>query len=692
MPASHHACALLILSLGLGAAEAAAPRIAFDDQVQPGNIFTVGERVEILAGVPAGDQVAWRVTDWTGREVAKGTAPVAEQRARIVPGVGAKGYFSLFLDAINAAGTGRTAFAIIPPADVAQLADSRFGVMTHFAQNMPTDFLPLLAKAGIAHVRDEQYWAAIEKTRGAFTFPAGFEGYMRELAGAGPITPLICMSFGNPLYDAQKGIPAYKLAPDTPEARAAYADYCVEVLNHYGKQIPVAEIWNEYNGTFCAGSAATDRPRSYNDLLAIAYARIKAARPDVRVLGGATVKIPLPYLEKLFQGGALQHMDGIAVHPYMSPDEAEESLAKLVELVKRHNAGQGKPIWCTEFGTWQDHSPERSAAAVHLVRMCVAMLTQPDVERMYWYLARDYAPDFANMGLVHDQHDPMGRLTPVMAYPAYANLIGLLHRATCAGRAAADPRSRLYRFSSPARDIWVGWSMAGTATLAVTASAPVTVVDLMGGERSLVPKDGLATVVLDDMPVYLVADRGVIAGVAEIPRSDAVIADSERDYAGPGSSSAWSYLYCASNRDGTAAYDPARAKAMAWTPSPGDWADTWNGPGRWFCIGRDVQQPGVVDGGQGWAIRRWTSPIAAAIHVRCSISTSAKGDGCGFKVFRDGAELASKRLSAAAKDAIDLAMAVEPGTRLDFVATPGPATDVDFDLAGFRIQVLTPAK
>jgi len=51
---------------------------------------------------------------------------------------------------------------------------------------------------------------------------------------------------------------------------------------------------------------------------------VKALRPEVRVLGGAAVPVPLPWFEDLFAAGALGAMDAVAVHPYRSTPEGVE--------------------------------------------------------------------------------------------------------------------------------------------------------------------------------------------------------------------------------------------------------------------------------------------------------------------------------------------------------------------------------
>lgn len=688
------ALALATLSC-LNAAPAPVPasEVAFTSQVQLGNIFTLGEKVQIEADIKTGTGADWYVTDFEGNKVASGQASVANGKVRFAPEAVGKGYYSVFVTSKigqQTVGEGRTSYAVVPPADITKMPDSKFGIQTHFAQNMPTDMLPLLAKAGITTVRDEQYWGSVEKTKGTFDF-SHFQGYMDALKML-RMEPLICMTFGNKAYDNQAGVPEYKLAPWNPETFDAYANYCVQVLNHYGNQIRVAEIWNEYNGTFCAGQAAKDRPKTYTEMLKVAYAKIKAARPDVQVLGAATVKIPLPYLDKLFKQGALAYMDGVAVHPYMSPDEAEQSLASLVAMMKKYNHGKTKSIWCTEYGWSQDKTPERMEAAQHLVRMSTCLLTQPEVAYMNWYLSRDYAPNFAVMGIVHDQKDPAGPLTPVMPYPAYANLISLLYGATFKQHVATDVRTRLYQFDKPSQQVWVCWSMFDNANIQLTAGGPVTLVNMVGGEKKLSPVNGKVTVSVGELPVYLVAAKGIVSGVSEAPRSDTVISDSEHEYGGPDTKSAWSYLYEGNDKTGSTAYDPGAAVPMQWTPSPGDWADLWSGPGKYFNVGASGAQPGGVSGGQGWAIRRWTSTVNGKVHIVARITTGTQGDGCGFKVFVDGKEMFSKLLPAKGKDTIDLIQEVRTGTKVDFVATPGPGTDTSFDNAGYRIQILTPSK
>ena len=288
------------------------------EQARLGNVFLSDERVQIPVR-SAGDRIDWRVEDFFGTEIAHGSLPLVAKRAVIEPKLERKGYFEVHLEASeNGAvlAAGETAFAVIaPPAEI-PAEESPFGVMTHFAQGWDRAIFPLIAKAGIKHIRDEQYWAMVEPEPGGFVFPQAYTAYMAEAFSHG-IEPLIVMSFANDHYDDG-------LTPYTDAGRAGYARYGQAILDRYGDQIRVLEIWNEYNGSFADGPAAEDRPLHYTKMLEQAYRQIKSVRPDVRVLGGAAVLIPLPYLREVFRLGGLQHMDAVAVHPYRGKPEGVE--------------------------------------------------------------------------------------------------------------------------------------------------------------------------------------------------------------------------------------------------------------------------------------------------------------------------------------------------------------------------------
>lgn len=661
-------------------------------QARLGNVFLVGEAVEIPVQT-TGDRVEWTVTDFFGvTSAGTGVAVGQSGAATVRPAVSArKGYFELHLTARRAGAVvaqADTTFAVLPPPDPALKAGSPFGVMTHFAQGWNTDLMPLIARAGLRHIRDEQYWQNVEPdARGAFTFSSRNRDYMAAAAANG-LEPLLEMTFGNSLYDHDPRAPATAFAPYTDEGRTGYANYGRALLGQYGAQVRTIEVWNEYNGSWCAGPAADDRPRAYAAMLRAAYERIKAARPDVRVLGGAAVLAPLPWFEDLFNAGALDSMDAAVIHPYRGvPEGVEKDVAALRDLTARYNHGAGpKPIWATECGTTDDAHPGRQEMARYLVRL-LTLLRSAGVERIHWYLMRDHF-SFTS-GLLHSDQSPLGRYAPTAAYPAYANLVQQLGSAPCLRREPTDARTRVYLFGQGNAEVRVAWSTAPPSRLVLTTDTPVTVVDVMGESRVLTPTAGRLELTVDANPVYL---RGNISALRETGR-DLLLADSAGDFSGsqgeaPGT---WSYGIYGGN---PARYDPAAWQPMTWTRNT--WGYQWQSPYPYSKIDEGGAHPSAGNGGQPiWAVRRWRSPLAATARITGQATRIGDGgDGTGVKIFVDGLEIFSQLLGAPGggpKDAsFDLRVPLRAGATVDFAVTPGPGVDMNFDATEFRAQITVP--
>ncbi|HXJ00765.1 MAG TPA: glycosyl hydrolase [Micropepsaceae bacterium] len=459
-----------------------------------GNIYVAGERVTIP--VHAGTApLRWSVHDFFGAEIATGTARPANGSTTIEPGIPTLGYFTLEVSAegAQAGEPARAALAIVPPP--ASSGTSPFGVMTHFAKGWSTDIIPLIEKAGIRHVRDEQPWRMVERKPGQYAFPPRLANFMAEL-GAHHLDPLVVLAFSNPLYDGDK-------TPFSDAGRQAYAAYAREVAQHYASNVSAVEIWNEYNGSFCAGPCRSDRPAYYTSMLQDAYKGLKAANPSLTVLGGAAVPIPLDYFRQLFEKGALSAMDVAVIHPYRKqPEGVEEQIELLRQAMARY--GTPKPIWATEFADLPDMKKSRDDVARYLVRMST-LLRAANVGRLYWYLLRDYQ-EFSGLGLVRDGKDPLGHYAPTPAYAAYATLIHQLGDAHFVRREPTDRRLRVYVFSSNSQEIRVVWSTDPGPAYEFASAVPVRRISMMGDEKLLAPEAGRINVTPDRNPIYLVGN------------------------------------------------------------------------------------------------------------------------------------------------------------------------------------------
>jgi hypothetical protein len=220
----------------------------------------------------------------------------------------------------------------------------------------------------------------------------------------------------------------------------------------------------------------------------------------VTVLGGAAVQIPIDWFQKLFSHGALQSMDAVVIHPYRKrPEGVEERIAELRASMERH--GGAKPIWATEYGDIADMKKSRDDVARYLVRMSV-LLRAAGVERMYWYLLRDYA-EFAGLGLVRDENDPLGRYAPNPAYPAYAVLIDRLARARFVKREPSPDDAYVYLFMDEGgHELRVAWADA-PRPYRIPEVGPARIYSMMGGELDGA-RDASSALTLGRNPIYIV--------------------------------------------------------------------------------------------------------------------------------------------------------------------------------------------
>jgi len=154
--------------------------------------------------------------------------------------------------------------------------------------------------------------------------------------------------FQDPAKDApfaadmqRKGIQVLALLPwysRDPSGWSAYVRRQVQAT----PAVPAWEIANEPEMTWWGGPIS---PTTYMSMLREAYAIIKAANADARLVGpavGATSE-GVAYLNSLIDRGLLDFVDAVSLHYY------EFHRSTQLEEVKRVVAGR-KPLWITETG------------------------------------------------------------------------------------------------------------------------------------------------------------------------------------------------------------------------------------------------------------------------------------------------------------------------------------------------------
>lgn len=152
-----------------------------------------------------------------------------------------------------------------------------------------------------------------------------------------------------------------------------FGDFVAAFAEHFKGQVNDLIIWNEPNTNFEWGQRAVN-PSEYVELLKVAYTRAKGVNPDVKILAGALAPNLAPpgatdtmndleYLDKLYQAGAKDYFDLLAVHAYGWQSPADEAPApdrvnfRRTELARDIMVRYGdadKHVMLTEGG-WNDH-------------------------------------------------------------------------------------------------------------------------------------------------------------------------------------------------------------------------------------------------------------------------------------------------------------------------------------------------
>ncbi len=193
------------------------------------------------------------------------------------------------------------------------------GACTHFSQGkgILDRNLDRIKQAGIASIRDEVGWGAVEREKGKLAMPEQFDTYVRRTAASG-VSVLLILDYANRFYDDGD-------RPRSPEAIEGFCRYAEFVVRHFGKQVRLYEVWNEWDISigmpqkYRQGGSAED----YVKLLKAVYPRIKAADSGVTVLAGACTSggVKKGWLEGIVKLGALDFCDAISIHSYNYSDK-----------------------------------------------------------------------------------------------------------------------------------------------------------------------------------------------------------------------------------------------------------------------------------------------------------------------------------------------------------------------------------
>ena len=216
----------------------------------------------------------------------------------------------------------------------------------------------------------------------------------REPAGANRDSPAWVMCR---IGRARKIPIIFYLAEENYEA---FGRYAVEFVRRYQGKVGYLIIWNEPNLSLEWGFRPVD-PASYVEMLKVVYPMVKAAAPEVQVLAGAlapTLDPPgsewsmneLDYLQRMYDAGAADYFDILAIHAYGLGFEADEPAGESVvnfrrsELLREimvRNGDSDKTAMITEGG-WNDHP--RWTRAVRPAQRILNSVQAYEIARTEW--------------------------------------------------------------------------------------------------------------------------------------------------------------------------------------------------------------------------------------------------------------------------------------------------------------------
>jgi len=340
------------------------------------------------------------------------------------------------------------------------------GACTHFSQGkgIVEANLDSLKAAGISAIRDEAPWGAVEREKGKLVMPERFDTYVRRAAAKG-LDVMLILDYANRFYDDGD-------RPRSPEAIEGFCRYSEFVVRHFGDDVPLYEVWNEWD----IGIGLPERhrkggsPEDYVKLLKAVYPRIKAANPKSTVIAGGSTSggVKRGWLEGILKRGALDDCDAISIHSYnyndkfpqRGPEACAAWMADVRAMLRKYNDGESVPFYVTEMG-WPTHvtkgrtDPELSAS--YLARLYLLAREAPSFRGLWWYDFQDdgWNPEYNedNFGLVRPD------LTPKPGYYVVADISELVAEGTFVGRATTDDETlRVLRFRYDGRDCWALWS------------------------------------------------------------------------------------------------------------------------------------------------------------------------------------------------------------------------------------------
>jgi len=270
----------------------------------------------------------------------------------------------------------------LPPQwPVDQTIPNPFGVQLK-EQNLSTATVERVHQLGLKWVRRGFLWNNVEKTKGVYDFTR-YEQLVADCRDRG-ISVIATLGLGNGTYG--------KVHVKDEPAHTAYVNYCVAAVKKFKGQPVIFEIWNEPNVKFWGNYDKSNGPvyaADYTKLVKDSVAAMKAANPDVIILGGSVSNVwkdSYAWIDYVVKDGMLDSgIDSLSLHPYgvKNPEDYLVAYDIVRKLMAPSAKGKDLPFINSERGFGLDKNSEGYNGGI----------PSKDKEFQAWHLVRQYMID-----------------------------------------------------------------------------------------------------------------------------------------------------------------------------------------------------------------------------------------------------------------------------------------------------------
>ena len=257
------------------------------------------------------------------------------------------------------------------PQQTVQTQNPKMGVHTRLTDEVEEwkikKTLEMVREMGAPWITEYFPWGYIENNEGEFDWTHA--DLVVDHARRQGLTVVARLGFVPEWARPKDSVVSYLDAAHYPH----FAQFAAEFAKHFHGRIRQMIIWNEPNVNFEWGYRPVD-PVEYVNLLKAVYPVVKRADPEMQILAGAlapTLAPPnstdamsdLEYLQKMYDAGAREDFDMLAIHAYGWTAAADDPpsvsrvnfrRSELVREIMVRNGDGTKRAMITEGG-WNDH-------------------------------------------------------------------------------------------------------------------------------------------------------------------------------------------------------------------------------------------------------------------------------------------------------------------------------------------------